>query len=150
MAGQRNAKYATAVGIQLLAKVHVLSGKVDQLDRRQDHPIDCLDKHINFVGEVTDCVGKVVDELNNHIDAQDVQIDQLANMVNNLVRKVESQAKEIKALKTGMEEHRKVINWLTAKLIALEECVEDVQKNAFPKVRVEFEHPSSFVDPPLF
>ena len=44
-------------------------------------------------------------------------------------------------MKIGREEHCKVINWFTAKLIALEECVEDVQKKVFPKVRVEFEHP---------
>ena len=141
MAGQRNTKYAAAVGTQLLAKVHVLSDKVDQLDRRQNHPINCLDECIDFVGEATDCVGKVVDELNNRIDAQDVQIDQLANMVNNLIGKVESQAKEIQALKISREEHHKVINQFTAKLITLEECVEDVQKKVFPKVRVEFEHP---------
>ena len=91
----------------------------------------------------TDFVGKVVDELNNHIDAQDIQIDQLANMVNDLIGKVESQIKEIKLLKSNQEDQRKVINHLTAKLIALEECVEDVQKKVFPKVRVEFEMPPS-------
>ena len=117
-----------------------LSDKVDQLDHQQDHPINHLDEHIDFVGEATDCIGKVVDKLNNHIDAQDVQINQLANMVNDLVGKVESQAKEIQDLKTGREEHCKVIIRFTAKLIALEECVEDVQKKAFPKVRAEFEH----------
>ena len=120
MAGQRNAKYAATVGTQLLAKVHVLCEKVNQLDHRQDHPIDHLDEHINFVGEATDHIGKVVDELDNCIDAQDVQIDQLANMVNDLI--VKSQAKEIKALKTSREEHCKVINQFTAKLIALDEC----------------------------
>ena len=139
MAGQWSTKYATAIGTQLLAKIHILLSKVDWLDCRQNHPIDHLDEHIDFVGEATDCVGKVVDEL-NHIDAQDVQIDQLANIVNNLIGKAESQAKEIQDLKTGREEHCKVIIRFTAKLIALEECVEDVQKKAFPKVRVEFEH----------
>jgi hypothetical protein len=69
-----------------------------------------------------DHVGKVVDKLNNRIDMQDVQIEQLANMVNDLVGKVENQANEIKGLKRGKEEHRKVINNLTAKLIAVEEC----------------------------
>ena len=55
----------------------------------------------------------------------------------------------IEALKIGREEHCKVINRFTAKLITLEECVEDVQKKAFPTVRVEFEYPSLFVDPPF-
>ena len=63
-------------------------------------------------------------------------------MVNDLVGKVESQAKEIKLLKSNQEDQCKVINHLTAKLIALEECVEDVQKKVFPKVRVGFELPS--------
>jgi uncharacterized coiled-coil protein SlyX len=76
-----------------------------------------------------------VDELNNRIDVQDVQIQQLANMVNDLVGKVENQANEIKGLKRGKEEHRKVINNLAAKLIAVEECLEDVQKKALPRVR---------------
>ena len=80
----------------------------------------------------------MVDELNTRIDAQDVQINQLVNMVNDLVGKVESQAKEIKLLKSNQEDQRKVINCLTAKFITLEECMEDVQKKAFPKVRVEF------------
>jgi hypothetical protein len=70
----------------------------------------------------------------SEIDAQDIQIKQLANMVNNLVGKTENQANEIKGLKCNWEEHRKVINTLTAKMIALEQCVEDVQKKAFPKV----------------
>ena len=63
-------------------------------------------------------------------------------MVNDLIRKVESQAKEIKLLKSNQEDQRKVINCLTTKFIALEECVEDVQKKVFPKVRAEFEMPS--------
>ena len=36
------------------------------MDHRQDHPIDHLDEHINFVGEATDHIGKVVDECQNH------------------------------------------------------------------------------------
>ena len=77
----------------------------------------------------------MVDELNSCIDAQDVQIDQLANMVNDLVKRMEGQQKEIKLLKNNREEHHKVINTLTAKVIALKQCIEDVQKKAFPKVR---------------
>ena len=73
--------------------------------------------------------------MNSRIDAQDVQIEQLANMVNDLVRKVENQANEIKGLKHNWEEHCRVLNNLTAKLIAVEEGLEDVQKKAFPKVR---------------
>ena len=87
------------------------------------------------MGEVTDRVGRVVNELNSCIDAQDVQIEQLANMVNDLVGTVESQAKEIKQLTSNQETQRKVLNNLTAMFIALEDCVEDVQKKAFPKVR---------------
>ena len=56
-------------------------------------------------------------------------------MVNDLVGKVENQANEIKGLKRGKEEHCKVINNLTTKLITVEECLEDVQKKAFPRVR---------------
>ena len=67
-------------------------------------------------------------------------------MVNDLVRKVEEQAKEIKTLKTNREEHCQVINTLTAKVITMEQCMEDVQKKAFPKVRAEFEHPFLLVD----
>ena len=135
MASQSQAKYATAVGTQLLAKIHVLHDKMICLDQRQDHPIDRLDEHIDFVGEATDRIGKVVDELNSCIDAQDVQIEQLANMVNDLVGKVENQANEIKGLKGNREEHCRVINNLTTKLIVVEEGLEDVQKKAFPRVR---------------
>ena len=134
MAGQRQAKYAATVGTQLLSKIHVLHEKITHLDRRQDHPVDRLEECIDFVRDASDHVGRVVDELNSRIDAQDVQIEQLANMVNDLVGK-ESQAKEIKEYKTTQECHRKVINTLTAKLIALGESVEEVQKKAFPKVR---------------
>ena len=123
------------IGTQLLSKIHVLHEKMVRLDHRQDHPISCLEERIDFVGDTSNRVGRVVDELNGRIDAQDVQIDQLANMVNNLVGKVESQAKEIKEYKSTQECHRKVINTLTTKLIALGESVEDVQKKAFPKVR---------------
>jgi uncharacterized coiled-coil DUF342 family protein len=135
MWGQRNSKYATAVGTQLLAKIHVLDNKIGRMDCQQNHPLDRLDERLDFIRDAADRVGTVVDELNNQIDVQDVQIQQLANMVNDLVGKVENQANEIKGLKRGKEEHRKVINNLTAKLIAVEECLEDVQKKAFPKVR---------------
>ena len=135
MAGQHQAKYATAVGTQLLAKIHILHDKMICLDQHQDHPINHLDENIDFVGEATNHVGKVVDELNSCIDAQDVQIEQLANMVNDLVEKVENQANEIKGLKHNQEEHHWVINNLTAKLITVEEGLEDVQKKVFPEVR---------------
>jgi hypothetical protein len=90
MWGQRNSKYAAAVGSQLLAKIHVLDDKVGRVSRQQNHPIDCLDECIDFVGEASDHVGKVDDELNSWIDTQDVQIEQLANMVNDLARKTEN------------------------------------------------------------
>jgi hypothetical protein len=41
----------------------------------------------------------------------------------------------VKSLKESREEQRKVINWLTAKLIAVEQYTEDIQKKVFPKVR---------------
>jgi hypothetical protein len=66
--GQRNSKYATTVGTQLLAKIHVLDDEVGQVYHRRGHPIDRLDERIDFVREVSDCIGKVVDELNNCID----------------------------------------------------------------------------------
>ena len=99
MWGQRNYKYAAAVGTQLLVKVHALANKVNRIGRQQNHPIDHLDECINFVGEVSDCVGELADKLNGHIDVQDIQIEQLANMVNDLVGKAENQANETKGLK---------------------------------------------------
>ena len=57
MASQRQAKYATTVGTQLLSKIHVLHEKVIRLDQRQDHPIDCLDECIDFAGDAADRVG---------------------------------------------------------------------------------------------
>ena len=57
IAGQRQAKYAAAVGTQLLAKVHMLHKKIIRLDQCQDHPIDHLDECINFVGNATDRIG---------------------------------------------------------------------------------------------
>jgi hypothetical protein len=80
---------------------------------------------IDFMGEASDKLGRFINEFNNRIDTQDVQIEQLANMVN-LIGKVEGQQKEIKLFKSNHEEHHKVI--------ALEECVEDVQKKVFPQV----------------
>jgi uncharacterized coiled-coil protein SlyX len=135
MWGQRNSKYTTAIGTQLLAKIHVLDNKIGQVDRTQNHPVDCLEERIDFIGDASDRVGKVVDKLNGRIDCQDVQIQQLADMVNELVGKVEGQAKAIKSLKEGREEQRKVLNRMTAKVIALEQYTEDIQKKVFPKVR---------------
>lgn len=133
--GQRESKYTAAIGTQLLAKIHVLDNKIGRVDRQQNHPVDRLDKRIDFIGDAADRVGKVVDELNGCIDCQDVQIQQLADMVNDLVGKVEGQAKVIKSLKEGRDEQRKVINRMTAKLIAVEQYTEDIQKKVFPKVR---------------
>jgi uncharacterized coiled-coil protein SlyX len=133
--GQRESKYTAAIGTQLLAKIHVLDNKIGRVDRQQNHPVDHLDECIDFIGDVADRVGKVVDELNGCIDVQDGQINQLADMVNDLIGKVEGQAKAIKSLKEGREEQRKVINRLTAKLIAVEQYTEDIQKKVFPKVR---------------
>jgi methyl-accepting chemotaxis protein len=132
---QRNSKYAAAVGTQLLAKIHVLDNKLGHVDRQQNHPMDRLEEHLDFIRDTSDQVGKVVDKLNSRIDIQDVQIQQLANMVNDLVGTVEKQAKEIKSLKESREDHRKVVNQLTTKVIALEQYTEDIQKKIFPKVR---------------
>jgi archaellum component FlaC len=135
MWGQRNSKYAAAVGTQLLPKIHCLESQLGDVGHRQNHPVDHLEEHINFIGDAFDRVGRDVDKLNSRIDTQEVQIEQLTNMVNNLVGKTEGQAKEIKGLKSDRESHCKVINMMTAKVIALEQCVKDVQKKAFPKVR---------------
>jgi hypothetical protein len=134
MWGQRNSKYAVAVGLQLLAKIHVLELRLGQVNCQQNHPVDCLEEHVDFIGDVLDHVGRVVDELNSRIDVQEVQIEQLANMVNDLVGKTKGQAKEIKLLKNNCDEHHKVINTMTAKAIMLEQCVEDIQRKAFPQV----------------
>jgi hypothetical protein len=99
MWGQRNSKYAAAIGTQLLVKIHLLDNKIGRVDRTQNHPVDRLEERIDFIGDASDRVGKVVDELNGRIDCQDVQIQQLADMVNDLVGKVEGQAKTIKGLK---------------------------------------------------
>jgi uncharacterized coiled-coil protein SlyX len=93
----------------------------------------------------------VVDELNGCIDVQDVQINQLANMVNDLIGKVKGQAKTIKSLKESQKEQRKVINRMTAKVIALEQYMEDIQKKVFPQVGGKLPNYCSLVDmfPPL-
>jgi uncharacterized coiled-coil DUF342 family protein len=132
MWGQRNSKYAATMGVQLLAKIHKLQSSIEDVDCKQNHPLDCLDEHVDFMGEASDKLVRFIDELNHHIDIQDIQIEQLANTVNELIGKVEGQAKEIKMLKENREEHCQVINILTAKVIALEECVEDVQKRLSP------------------
>jgi hypothetical protein len=134
MWGQRNSKYAAAIGTQLLAKIHMLDNKIKHVNHQQNHLVDQLDECIDFISNASNCVGKVVDELNHQIDVQDVQIQQLANMVNNLVGKTKKQAKEIKGLKDNREEHRKVINQMTTKVIALEQYTEDIQKKVFPQV----------------
>jgi hypothetical protein len=133
MWGQRNSKYAAAVGVQLLAKVHCLESQLRDVGHLQNHPVDQLQEHVDFVSDAADRVGRVVDELNKCINLQDVQIEQLANMVNNLVGTTQAQANELKDLKADQGVHRKVINTMTAKVIALEQCVEDVQK-VFPQV----------------
>jgi SMC interacting uncharacterized protein involved in chromosome segregation len=134
MWGQRNSKFTAIVGTQLLSKIHCLESQLRDVGRLQNHPIDKLQEQVNFVRDATDCVGKVVDELNKCINLQDIQIEQLANMVNDLVGKTQVQEKEIENLKADRESHRKVINTMTTKVIALEQCVEDVQKKAFPQV----------------
>jgi archaellum component FlaC len=133
--GQRESKYTATIGTHLLAKIHVLDNKLGRVDRQQNHPVDRLDERIDFIGDAADRVGKVVDELNGRVDCQDVQIPQLADMVNDLVGKVEGQAKEIHRLKESREEQCKVINQMTAKLIAVEQYTKDIQKKVFPKVR---------------
>jgi hypothetical protein len=55
-------------------------------------------------------------------------------MVNDLVGKVKGQAKAIKDLKVNREEQCKVINRMTAKVIALEQYTKDIQKKVFPQV----------------
>jgi methyl-accepting chemotaxis protein len=135
MWGQRNSKYTTAVGVQLLAKIHCLESQLRDVSRLQNHPVDRLQEQTDLVGDAMDRVGRVVDEANERVNLQDAQINQLADMVNDLVGRSEKQAVEIKNLKADRETHHKVINTLTAKVIALEECVEDVQKKAFPQVR---------------
>jgi hypothetical protein len=86
------------------------------------------------MGEASNKLGRFIEELNNCINTQDMQIEQLANMANDLIRKVEGQAKEIKALKTGQDEHCQVINTMTTKVIVLEQNTKDIQKKVFPQV----------------
>jgi hypothetical protein len=63
--GQRNSEYTATVGTQLPAKIHMLDNKIGQVDCQQNHPVDHLEEHLNFIGEASDHVGRVVDELNN-------------------------------------------------------------------------------------
>jgi hypothetical protein len=114
---------------------HCLESQLRDVSRLQNHPVDWLQEQTDLVGDAVDRVGRIVDEANERVNLQDVQINQLADMVNDLIGRSEKQAVEIKNLKADRETHRKVINTLTAKVIALEECVEDVQKKAFPQVR---------------
>lgn len=118
-----------------MAKIHCLKSQLRDVGHLQTHPVDKLQEQTDFVGDVVDCVGCVVDELNECINLQDIQINQLADMVNDLVGKTEKQAMEIKNLQADREVHRKVINTMTAKVITLEQYVEDVQKKVFPQVR---------------
>ena len=97
---------------------------MENASQLQNHLVNCLSEQIDFVGEASDWVGSIADELNSCIDAQDIQINQLANMVNDLVGKVEGQAKQLKEERQCQEEHCKVINTLTAKLITMEQCVK--------------------------
>jgi archaellum component FlaC len=126
MWGQRSSCYAAAVGTHFLAKLHQLQNTVENMDCHQNHPLDRLDEHVDFMGEAANKLGWFIDELNSHMDTQDVQIDQLATMVKNLIGKTEKQQKEIKNLKSNCEMQCKIINTLTAKVIALEQCMEDV------------------------
>jgi hypothetical protein len=52
--GQRESKYTAAIGIQLLAKLHVLDSKLERVDRTQNHPVDCLEEHVDFIGDAAD------------------------------------------------------------------------------------------------
>jgi hypothetical protein len=79
MWGQRNSKYTAAVGVQLLAKIHKLQLSIKDMDRKQNHPLDHLDKCVDFMEEASDKLGRFINELNNCINTQDIQIDQLAN-----------------------------------------------------------------------
>jgi hypothetical protein len=135
MWGQRNLKFAAVLGMQLLAKIHCLESHLGNIGQQQNHPVDKLAERINFIGDASDRVGGVVDELNSRINTQEVQISQLADMINDLIGKTEGQAKEIKEMKLDREHHCKIINTLTAKVIFLEQCAEDLQRKAFPKVR---------------
>jgi septal ring factor EnvC (AmiA/AmiB activator) len=113
---------------------HCLELQLRDVGCLQNHPVDQLQEQTNFIWDAVDRVGRVVDELNKRINLQDVQINQLADMVNDLVGKTEGQTQEIKDLQADREVHRKVINTMTAKVIALEQCVEDIQKKVFPQV----------------
>jgi hypothetical protein len=127
MWGQRSSCYATVVGTNLLAKVHHLQSAIKGVTLTQNHPLDQLSKCIDFMGKASNKIGWFVDELNNCIDAQDIQIEQLANMVNDLVGMVEAQKKELDVCKKYIEGHHQVINTLTAKMIHLDDHVEEVQ-----------------------
>jgi hypothetical protein len=64
MWGQQNSKYAATLGTQLLAKIHVLDNKIGCVNCQQNHPVNRLDEHIDFISDTLDHVGKMVNELN--------------------------------------------------------------------------------------
>jgi hypothetical protein len=49
MWGQRNLKFTAAIGIQLLAKIHCLESQLGDIGCQQNHLVDCLEEHIDFV-----------------------------------------------------------------------------------------------------
>jgi hypothetical protein len=54
MWGQRNSKYAAAIGVQLLAKIHCLESQLRDVGRLQNHPVDKLLEQTDFVGDAID------------------------------------------------------------------------------------------------
>jgi hypothetical protein len=80
-------------------------------------------------------MGRVMDKLHDQINKQDVKVEQLANIVNELVGTVKAQRKELAVHKMSLNKHCQVINTLTAKLMHMDDCMEEVQRKVFPQVR---------------
>jgi archaellum component FlaC len=88
---QQSSRYAAIIRINLLSQIHQLHSAIEGVGLLQNHPLDKLAKHVDFMSNHSDKIGRMVDGLHDHIKEQDVKMDQLATKVNDLVSVVESQ-----------------------------------------------------------
>jgi hypothetical protein len=60
MWGQRSLCYAATVRSHLLAKIHQVQSSIVEMDCKQNHPLDCLDECVDFMGEASDKLGRFI------------------------------------------------------------------------------------------
>jgi hypothetical protein len=126
--------YATIFGINLLAQIHQLHLAIEGLSLSQNHPLDQLSEHADFMGDHINSVGKVMDVMSEQITKQDTNIAQLANMVNNLIGVTEAQKKELESHKKSLKDHCQVINMMTVKYMSANDHIEGLEWKVFPQV----------------